>query len=694
MYNTPNVISLWGKEKFSQRFGKYKTITEIDIFVEMKMHDTIIQVAKVQNRDLNIFEETILKLSKFQIFDTERICELIFIEKDLIEFIQNKLINSGYIDKNKCITNTGINYLNEQNAVEIESKLAQVFINNQNEISTYIRTKKPNYEYVDFYNGKIMEINVGSAGKAYNIKGDVLSLDKNTNNKSISQSELRKAIVKCNKFCKQESDKLYISREYGIDISKSNEIVYIHYKLAKLQGKAREFLVSDGFTACDQSLHELISRKYTEMIKKLDEKAHTNKEKVKSQYQNKEKDEIIKLLVAPNGNLEKSNEKENNVAENKSDIDTNIENKDLVHNKKKSSSNSDEEMRISKENNGKIAGYYSAIEICFYRYLKTIKVDFEMLKTKSFSQNSDFIVENAKNIGLTGCENYKKFFEISSNKISRFEEENAEMDTLISLMILHATQDKDSRVHSLIAKEKYFIKDLMYLKSIRDMKMHGGEDKLLSYNDIQRIYVKASMYIGIILPEYANLSIQNKEIQIQDDASDEIIRKDVELAEKLGTSLYYTFDEEIKECLRDIADFKEIETHRYITGLSKTLEIVFRKHILDLILLNIEKNNVTKQDIVDKINNEICDCPMSISTVNERNVKNALTGKPSTLGAYTIAIVAMSEKNEKFDIIIKIVDEILNLRKHGNDVNISVSDEKLKELQSKIFEIIKIIGEM
>lgn len=663
MRDYTKVISLWQNKSFTAHFPAYITMAECDVFIQQKMYDVVIPTIQPRTNELNLFEKIILRFSELTIFDTERISELICVEKDLIRFIQNKLINLEYLENNNTITSKGNDYLsNTRNSKsEIKNVCGKVFINLTNKLSTYIQTNEDAFGQGISCDTQAMVAKIGSAGSECEIYGKVIK--GKLENRVIKQRELIKNIFAYNKLCENNSifHKLQLDK-YHIDISRTSEEIFLHYKLVILKGNASSFLVSDGFSICDKSLGDYISDNYSQIINELKKKASSRQDIVENTTDNQtEYPEVSKLLTPP----------------------------------EKKAKTFDEQKDEYSNNNMKLADYYSAVEWSFYHHLKTKVINKALLDSfisGEFEENSERIAIMAKTIGIKKCNDYMKLFKFNSTNIKRFLEKNEspEMQTVVSLAILTAKYETESELHNLIRQNENFLRFISELKSLRDKQSHGGEEtEKKTYDEIYKIYLQVCKIVNVILPGCTNENIQNKS---KGDVSQNFINKEVFLIKELGPGLYQQFNSHTKELLHDIVDTSSNNQYRYILSLSKLLETLLKSVILELSTICTEKLT-TKDEIVNKLIMETGDCPDTLSSVKEYNIKKALECKKATLGAYVLAMIALSELNkDELIIIVGTVDEILTLRGHGNNVNLLVNHKMIKHLRTEVLKTIKIIG--
>lgn len=677
MYDKPKVFSLWGNKPFVSHFHSIEVMAETDVFVQCLAFDIVLPIIPTRNHLLNIFEETVLKLGNLSVHNTERIAELICFDRDLVQFIQNKLLTLGYVEKNYAITSRGKAYLDEiqKSKNEVKNTYGKVFINKStNRLLPYIHIGEFQFEDVSECDGSGIEINVGSVGKSRIVKGNRIVYPKEMGQIiSPSQRDIRKNIVRFNRICEAETvnNRIKVDPLYMIEVSPSYETVYVHCKLVQQKGNVDSIIVSDGFSLTNEDIAGFIQKHYRQVIDRLKQSAawRSEQEGNKAVFVGKKYFEVEKLLECP------------------------VEIGETT----------DERKVKSSDNNKKLAKYYSAIEWAMNYHLKQNPVDKALLDLYclgSIQENIEKISKFAKSIGLYHWDKYDFLFGMNAGNIRRFEHgEPPQMQTVLSLSIIGAKYNQSSAFHSVVRDFRDIIKFIAELKPYRDSQSHGGsQQKMLSTEEILEIYQKTVKLVKLILPDYEKQdSITNDNVDI----SQHLVNADVALTKELGAELYSQLSNEIKNLLRQVSPNKNSnelpEPFNYILILACLLENILRNAISELISIHSSISlNQSRSEIVDKITKVRNDkCPVSLSTVEPKNIYNALQGKNSTLGGYVLAFVALLDtepESNQLSSIVEVADEILRLRRHGNDVGLSMSIERLNELRDEVIKIIKVVG--
>ena len=114
------------------------------------------------------------------------------------------------------------------------------------------------------------------------------------------------------------------------------------------------------------------------------------------------------------------------------------------------------------------------------------------------------------------------------------------------------------------------------------------------------------------------------------------------------------------------------------------------------LLKDIRKNpQLSKMELLDKLKkNGIVS--NSFNTVNEVFVKQILMNENGTLGANALVYLYYQEDEAlsklKKTNFIKIIEKLIQLRKHGNNVALTLNTQILNDIRDDMLDIVKLIG--
>lgn len=755
MSEQPKVYSIWGNKKFKDIFSQHETMNEKDVFIEEKIYHIQFYMKEFYEITSNILEDTVLKLMNIGITDTLEIADTICLDKEIIKAIKNTLKNKKYLSENTVVSDAGREYIENLDAKHTKEKSVdgQIFINIENKLSYFIyypnyknKNKKIQFENVKEYdkeNSRI-KISVGTSGESSDINGIIIKSEETEREEAMEEikreleqeknnfkNEKHKKGKKKDKKKRQEKEQelkyreeqleiqkdkdkfekieltqeelinnVYLYNSYAnnsdrfkkINLSEEKSIVYKgkyqkilkHYKLVTLKGNSNLTIASDGFCICDDIVMNYIKNKYVNLSNSVIKGA--SKIKGNSKKHNK-------VIMDLNFDNTKYKEVYMILSDKPRDIGGSIE----------------ERKEDAMANNQRLVDYYGALEWCLYYYLKDKKLNEKSIvayKNRTPKENAKKISKLATDIIGDKFKKKVNLFEITKEGIERFEGNNPpEMSTVLSLSILYASENENTTIHNILMNTE-IIDFITKLKNLRNKRSHenkkSNKSKSLDVEALVVIYNKVSEIVNIILPDFDNEIIADyfeiKEIKETKEIKDDISEKNTNIeTELLGrfNQLYDRFDRDTKELLHKVQDTESKNKNDYILVVSKLLESV-----LSIAIRKRKNNSCTgiKENILNIIKIKIGDCPDNLRSVKEDNIYRALKGDTTTLGGYVLAFAFTffdfmeTVNSDDLKKIIYICSNVIELRGHGNNVNISLSDEETEILKEQVFDVIKIIG--
>ncbi|MDN4707692.1 hypothetical protein QYZ43_18200 [Vibrio parahaemolyticus] len=113
-------------------------------------HAFNISIPQKKKNGLNVFEETVLKITEIESADTEKIALFTCLEKELVAFIQNRLNQLGLLNDRNELSEHGQELLNEwQNKSDgnLEYTVATVFVDLlSGKLLPYVSTEPMSYK--------------------------------------------------------------------------------------------------------------------------------------------------------------------------------------------------------------------------------------------------------------------------------------------------------------------------------------------------------------------------------------------------------------------------------------------------------------------------------------------------------------------------------------------------------------------
>ncbi|MDR2117560.1 MAG: hypothetical protein LBP87_14380, partial [Planctomycetaceae bacterium] len=261
----------------SQELSGIEILSRADILFPCNMFDVALPV--MPKPELNIFEETILRLVHLGSADSEQLAETTTLEKELIVFILNRLQNIGYLNKHNKFTDKGYSYF-KKNTEANELKRIKMFVElNTGKILPIIYPQDVPASYQEGFNReeRMIKFSSGTTGKSRVIWAYFLDEDKNFGYKSISVKDVQQAVKMYEK--KGQQYKILRRDNYSftsvlentglISINETPELIYLHCTVA-VQKTSGEFFISDGFgMGFSQIFREILQHERPDLIQKI-----------------------------------------------------------------------------------------------------------------------------------------------------------------------------------------------------------------------------------------------------------------------------------------------------------------------------------------------------------------------------------------------------------------------------------------
>ena len=274
----PKVISLFQNEQYENRFINVSIIGRaVDIFVECLSYDIEIHVNVPMTRELDIFEEAILRMIKLKKCSANDLSNILCLEKDLIKFIIIRLVENGLLDDERNISKKGLQLLNCQleSKKKVEYVYGKIFVIKQTGlILPYIHVGEFQSESVDDSNASTITIGFGTAGQYRTIKGKRIKCSNYENaQRNLSATVVKKAINTFNNIAANRSQsQINLSNEYGLMNSKGGN-VYFHMKAAVQEGNVDSLIISDGFVPNIDGILDYFQKYHPKIVSEIKSKA-------------------------------------------------------------------------------------------------------------------------------------------------------------------------------------------------------------------------------------------------------------------------------------------------------------------------------------------------------------------------------------------------------------------------------------
>lgn len=720
------VFSLFKLNRFENIFPSISIIGRtVDLFIECQTYDLMIPYSNNDYRVIDIFEETILRVLNYKSCESEEISELICLPLDLVNLILIRLKENGYLNENFKLTDKAYEVLNTQNNAKQKLKYTtgKIFvIKKTGYILPYIHIGKFITENVVETSSSTFVLGYGTPGKPINVKGDYIRSNVEQGVR-LNQNDYNKALKNFNKLLAAKGQKTIKRNDYAIEVS-SSENIYFHFKVAIQDGNIDDLIFSDGFLVNVDGIAKYIDLLKTEEINNNDESSRITKQianlkRGATTYGNQrfeENQETDELEL-----VELENETENKtyvIAENLS------KKRDFYKSKRyyeviKYYNSIEKTISTKPEDDGNIDDFKNyntkkreIIKDCFAMiewalYFNTMKNSslsniIDVLNKQNRTLNSNLLLKIAEHLDIKNLKKNAYLFDnVDKNSISNVYQKNVpKLNVCLSYAVVQAKESSSTEFNNLINEYPDFLKFLSYLNSKAAELRHDANKDATDLDEVE-IFENSAQIIKLLLPDIELIGFKSN---FADESSRKRLFEQIYIERLLGSLYFNTLNEDIKKEWYKIAPYKSgrdlPEPMAYISILSRLLENALFEAISQISNFK----SCSKKDALALIKNKVSiDLPKGITNVNEGNVINAMSKSKSTLGAYTIAFLyniesASLDNNSILDDLtknnfIELIQDISYLRKHDNNIALSVDEDKLCSLRQQTVNITKILGD-
>ena len=675
-------------------------------------HAFRISIPEKKKQALNIFEETILKLTEIESGDTEKLSAATCLDKDLVSFIQNRLRQLGLVCNRYELTVQGRNILEkwEKDAKENrEYTVATVFVdllggtvlphvNTSSDISyENIENFDPKSNWVTFY--------FGSAGKSKTIRARRLRPGKKAFWKKIPDTrdivkatrEFRKrfkryAILKRN----IDRSPPPLPRAEAISIQDVPEFVYLSCQAIVQKGNT-DILVTDGFGfGFSDSFAGYLTTKDWKWLVDLKRKG------IVEDIETGSKDEEHGNGQGFGGAIRKYPKIFRTLRQAYEEFGK----ASLIQ---VSSSNEEKERK-------RLIGLtatclYDAVEWTLRQIVSENPVDHweKYFSSRSFGANDRILRSFAKKLGFDASARTNYLLQVKPGKIKAIERGVCDMQPLLALSIAGAIQYEDHPMHALAIDDSGALSFILSLKKVRDPFSHGNHRDIgLSIDELESYRDRTARLIRSLIPDLAeSLDSRTAPKRTAEDINQMQLKAIVELDRFFGLNLVQSMRPDLREELSRIVKLEqksEALDLQYVKSLAAAMQLAFFEMTVDRKtsgnsdrdLKNVAFEKAVEAGFVGHID----EVPKTVSTVNPKKVHEAFHGISSTLGAHLIALFLLYPTDELIRLrqalpeLIEIVDRLLQLRKHGNQQLRPNQQKSLPSLKNRVFNAIKIVTEV
>ena len=674
-------------------------------------HAFSISIPKKKQSRLNIFEETVLKITEIESGDTEKIALLTCLEKELVAFIQNRLNHLGLLNDRYELSEIGQELLNEwQNKSDgnLEYTVGTVFIDLlSGKLLPYVSTDQLSYKkisrigdsgFIDFLINPTNEKSRVSARQIRPAKDSFWKMVPDSNDVIRAIREFKKKYRRyalLNQAIDQYPPPVPMAE--AISLRENPELVYLHCNVLIQIGNS-DLLVTDGcgFGFSESFANYLTSQDWQWVI-------------------DLKKKGIIDWL-----NPDASNEE----AENKSSVAGGSKKYPLIarplrHAQKYLSAA--EKIKIDSSNNEQefvrltglaVVALYEAIEWALRFVVSDNPVTHweRLFSSQSYRENDKILCSFATKIGFDVSDSVKALLQVQPGKIRAIDRGVSEMQPLLALAIAGAINDPKHPLNNLAIEDSRCLSFINILKEVRDPVSHGNStDVELSLETLEGYRDRTTRLIHSLIPDITDDTYTAKTKQKRD--IDQVrLKARIELDKSLGLGFVQAVSPSLREELVKVTILSQRETlddeqlQLYINLLASIMQLSLFEVTKDRRSSVKNRTNLRDEAIEKIVQSEFYPTPdvipEQISTVNTKRLYRTVQGSSTTLGAHLLAVFLLGSERELIQLqksdpaFIDFVADLIRLRGHGNNQQSDFSQDDIESLKKNVFKAIKIIAEV
>lgn len=667
-------------------------------------HAFNISIPQKKKSGLNVFEETVLKITEIESGDTEKIALLTCLEKELVAFIQNRLNQLGLLNDRNELSEHGQELLNEwQNKSDgnLEYTVATVFVDLlSGKLLPYVSTEQLSYKKISRIGDKgWIDFLINPTNEKSRVSARQIRLAKDSFWKAVPDSnDIIRAIREFKKKYKRHALLNQGVEQYpppvpmaeAISLHENPDLVYLHCHVLLQTGNS-DLLVTDGcgfgfsesFTnyLTSQNFDWLTKLKQQGVIDKVGNSADSDNRSSRRSFKYTE---ISKRIVRSKSALGK------------------------IKNLKVNSTYYESDYRQEIENG--IKNLYAALEWALRQVVAENPVSEweQVFSASTFRDNEKLLVGFANKIGFTVSDRNQSLLQVKAGAIRQIENGKVELQPLLALAIAGANNNARHPLHLLAQNHSGFLTHALKLKKYRDPIEHGSTEKLtIDDKKLEELIGSTVPAIISLVSGVADDLGEVDKVVNGGDVNQERLKAIIEIEKELGTEFVSTLSGDIKEQLNR----SELMLAQFVT--EKSIEIIkCYASIMQHTLFDAVKDrrletkiDTIRESAVEKIVqtgffSALERVPEQLSTVAPRNIRRAVQGSSTTLGAHLLAAFLLGSESELIELqksyptFVDFVANLIRLRGHGNKHQSDFSRDDVESLKNNVFKAIKIITEV
>lgn len=674
-------------------------------------HAFNISIPQKKKSGLNVFEETVLKITEIESGDTEKIALLTCLEKELVAFIQNRLNQLGLLNDRYELSEHGQELLNEwQNKSDgnLEYTVATVFVDLlSGKLLPYVSTEQLSYKkisrigdngFIDFLINPTNEKSRVSARQIRPAKDSFWKAVPDSNDIIRAIREFKKK-YKRHALLNQGVDQYPppVPMAEAISLHENPELVYLHCNVLIQIGNS-DLLVTDGcgFGFSESFANYLTSQDWKWVIdlknKGVIDRLNSNQSNEEAEDESSAADGLKNYprIARP---LRRAQEYLSDAE--KIEVDS-----------------SNDEQEFARLTGLAVVALYEAIEWALRFVVSDNPVTHweRLFSSQSYRENDKILRSFATKIGFDVSDSVKALLQVKPGKIRAVDRGVSEMQPLLALAIAGAINDPNHPLNHLAIEDSGCLSFVNALKEVRDPVSHGSStDVELSPETLEGYRDRTTRLIQSLIPDITEDAYTAKTKQERD--IDQVrLKARIELDKSLGLGFVQAVSPSLREELVKVTILSQRTTldneqlQRYINLLASIMQLSLLEVAKDRRKI-VKNRNKLRDEAIEKIVQSglvpASDAiPVQISTVNADRLYRATQGSSTTLGAQLLALCLLASEGELlvlkrcFPNCFELIAKLIKLRGHGNHHQHDFTRENLESLKINVFKLVKIIMEV
>jgi hypothetical protein len=667
-------------------------------------HAFNISIPQKKKSGLNVFEETVLKITEIESGDTEKIALLTCLENELVAFIQNRLNQLALLNDRYELSEDGKKLLESwrnKDEASVEYVAGTVFIDLiSGKLLPYIHLGNLKQESISSIDRPFVTVELGSTGKSKSERCRQIFPSENSFWETVPDSnDIIRAIREFKKKYKRHAllnqgvDHQYpplVPMAEAISLHENPELVYLHCNVLIQIGNS-DLLVTDGcgFGFSENFANYLTSQEW-QWVTSLKQQGvidnFSNTEGSDNQPARKpfKYAEISKRIVISESALKKIKNLEVNSTYYESDYRQDIENG--------------------------IKNLYAALEWSLRQVVAENPASKweQVFAASNYRDNEKLLAGFANKVGFVVNDKNQSLLQVKPGAIRQIEIGKVELQPLLALAIAGASSNASHPLHRLAQNHSGFLTHALRLKKYRDPIEHGSTEKLnIDDKKLEELIELTVPTIISLVPGVADDLGEVDKVVSYVDINQERLKANIEIEKALGTALVSTLSGDTKEqLLRSqlmLAQFSPEKTIEIIKCYASVMQHALFDAVKDRRLE--VKSDTIREFAIEKVLQSgfypVPDViPEQISTVNTKRLYHAVQGSSTTLGANLLAVFLLGSESELIQLqksdptIVDFVANLIQLRGHGNKQQSYFSRDDMESLKNNVFKAIKIITEV